>query len=181
MTDFRIGGYIFNEPYQYTMTLGVNPDTENREGEGFYDYTYNKGTANAFTKKTGIILDGVVSDGAGGWKENTTVIPYESYIATTYDWGNGGHPNRTLSLSKNTWWKMRELALTYALPKDLIRGAALRNLSVSVYGRNLFYFYKSIPNYDPETSNSTNWKDQLTIGGSASPTRTVGVSLRATF
>jgi TonB-linked SusC/RagA family outer membrane protein len=177
MTDFRIGGYIFNEPYQYTMTLGVNPDTENREGEGFYDYTY----ANGLTKKTGIILDGVVSDGAGGWKENTTVIPYENYISTTYDWGNGGKPNRTLSLSKNTWWKLRELALTYTLPKDLIRGTALRNLSVSVYGRNLLYFYKSIPNYDPETSNSTNWKDQLTIGGSASPTRTIGVSLRATF
>jgi iron complex outermembrane receptor protein len=177
MTDFRIGGYIFNEPYQYTMTLGVNPDTENREGEGFYDYTY----ANGVTKKTGIILDGVVSDGAGGWKKNEKVIAYEDYIQTTYDWGNGGHPNRTLFLAKNTWWKVREVALSYSLPKDLIRNSVIKNLTLSVYGRNLFYLYKSIPNYDPETSNSTNWKDQLTIGGSASPVRTVGCSLRATF
>jgi TonB-linked SusC/RagA family outer membrane protein len=177
MTDFRIGGYIFNEPYQYTMTCGVNPDTENREGDGFEDYTYTNG----LTRKTGIILDGVVSDGKGGWTENKKVIPYEEYIKQTNDWGNGGKPNRTLALSENTWWKMREVSLSYTFKKELIRHAALKNLTVSVYGRNLFYIYKSIPNYDPETSNSTNWRDQLTIGGSAAPTRTIGVALRASF
>jgi outer membrane receptor protein involved in Fe transport len=177
MTDFRVGGYIFNEMYQYTMTTGVNPDTENREGAGFVNHTYENGV----TKQTGIILDGVVSDGNGGWTENTKVVPYEEYIQQTYDWGNAGKPNRRLNVTENTWWKLRELSLSYTFKKDLIKNAALKNLTVSVFGRNLFYFYKSIPNYDPETSNGTNWKDQLNIGGSAAPTRTVGVSLRASF
>jgi TonB-linked SusC/RagA family outer membrane protein len=177
MTDFRIGGYIFNEPYHYTMSAGVAPDTEHREGDGFYEYEYSNG----LKKQTGIILDGVVSDGNGGWTENKQTIAYEDFIQTTYDWSHGGEPNRTLSLSKNTWWKLREISLSYTFKKDLIRHAALRNLTLSVFGRNLFYFYKAIPNYDPETSNSTNWKDQLTIGASAAPTRTVGVSLRASF
>jgi outer membrane receptor protein involved in Fe transport len=176
-TDLRIGGYVVNEPYQYTMTLGVNPDTENREGEGFLNYTYSNG----YTAKTGIILDGVISDGNGGWRENDVVIPYESYIQSKYNWGGAGNPNSTLSVYENSWWKVREVALTYNFPKDLIRSAALKNLSLSVYGRNLFYLFKKIPNYDPETSNSTDWKSQLAIGGSAAPTRTVGVSLRATF
>ncbi|MDR1624232.1 MAG: SusC/RagA family TonB-linked outer membrane protein [Tannerellaceae bacterium] len=177
MTDFRIGGYIFNEVYHYTMTAGVNPETENREGEGFYEHTYDNG----LKKQTGIILDGVVSDGKGGWTENKKTIPYEKYIQETYDWGGGGNPNRMLSTSENTWWKLRELSLSYTFKKDLIKNAALKNLTLSVFGRNLCYFYKTIPNYDPETSNGTNWKDQLTIGGSAAPTRTVGVSLRASF
>jgi TonB-linked SusC/RagA family outer membrane protein len=177
MTDFRIGGYVFNEVYHYTMTTGVNPDTENREGSGFEEYKYKNG----LTKQTGIILDGVVSDGKGGWTENKKAVPYEDYIQQTYDWGNAGKPNRMLSLAENTWWKLRELSLSYTFKKDLIKNAALKNLTVSVFGRNLCYFYKAIPNYDPETSNGTNWKDQLTIGGSAAPTRTVGVSLRASF
>jgi hypothetical protein len=177
MTDFRIGGYVFNEAYQYTMTTGVNIDSENREGAGFESYTY----PNGLTRQTGIILDGVTLDDNGAWVENKKVIPYEEYIKQTYDWGAAGQPNRMLNVSENTWWKLRELSLSYTFKKELIKNAALQNLTVSVFGRNLFYFYKTIPNYDPETSNGTGWKDQLMIGGSAAPTRTVGVSLRASF
>ena len=32
MTDFRVGGYVDNECYQYTMTVGIAPETGNREG-----------------------------------------------------------------------------------------------------------------------------------------------------
>lgn len=178
VSDFRIGGLIANDMYRYTMTAGVNPDTENREGEGFYDYTYSNG----LTKKTGIILDGVVSDGNGGWTENTKVIAYEDYISSKNGWGTApGVQNATYQFFENTWWKLREVSLTYNFTHSLIKSNFIRNLSLSIYGRNLFYFYNSIPNYDPETSNGTNWKDQLSIGASSSPTRSAGVSLRATF
>lgn len=178
MTDFRIGGLIANDCYRYTMTAGVNPDTENREGEGFYDYTYKNG----ITKKTGIILDGVVSDGNGGWTENTTVIPYEDYISSKNAWGTApGIVNATYQFFDNTWWKLREANLSYNFTRSVIKANWIKNLVVSVYGRNLFYIYKSIPNFDPETSNGTDWKSQLKIGGSASPTRSVGLSVRASF
>ena len=178
MTDFRFGGYIANNCYRYTMTTGVNPDTENREGEGFYPYTYKNGV----TAKTGIILDGVVSDGNGGWKENDKVIAYEDYITSKTAWGIApGVPNGTYDFFKNNWWKLREISLSYNFTRNVIKSDFVKNLTLSVYGRNLFYFYKSIPNYDPETSSGTDWKSQLEIGGSASPTRSVGVSLRATF
>lgn len=178
MTDFRFGGYIANDCYRYTMATGVNPETEHREGEGFLPYTYNNG----LTAQTGIILDGVVSDGNGGWKENDKAIAYEDYIQSKNAWGTApGVPNGTYQFFKNNWWKLREVALSYNFSKDLIKHAAIKNLTLSVFGRNLFYFHKSIPNFDPETSNGTDWKSQLSIGGSASPTRSVGVSLRATF
>mgnify|MGYP002626148210 CR=1 FL=1 len=178
LTDFRVGGYIANDCYRYTMTTGVNPDTENRQGEGFLPYTY----ANGLTAQTGIILDGVVSDGNGGWKENDIVIPYENYIMAKNAWGTApGAVDGTYEFFKNTWWKLREVNLSYNFTRSVIKSDFIRNLTLSIYGRNLFYFYKSIPNYDPETSNGTDWKSQLAIGGSASPTRSVGVSLRASF
>jgi TonB-linked SusC/RagA family outer membrane protein len=180
MTDFRIGGYVFNEMYQYTMTLGINPDTENREGAGFYTYTTPDGK---YTSQNGVILDGVVDNGDGTYSKNTTVVPYDDLTAQTYNWGGGGQKSCTLakSIFENTYWKLRELNLSYQVPVSFIKAAYFKNLTVSVFGRNLFYFYKTIPNYDPETSTGTSWKNQLQVGGSASPTRTIGLSLRATF
>ncbi|MDR1602845.1 MAG: SusC/RagA family TonB-linked outer membrane protein [Tannerella sp.] len=181
MTDFRVGGYVYNECYQYTMTLGIAPETGNREGEGFYKYTTPDGK---YTAQNGIILDGVVFDEkSGSYVKNEKVIAYDDYIGRTYNWGGGGTPCSTISysLKENNYWKVREVQFGYSLPKSLIQNTALKNLTVSVFGRNLFYFYKSIPNYDPETSTGTSWKSQLIIGGSASPTRNIGVSLRASF
>jgi hypothetical protein len=58
----------------------------------------------------------------------------------------------------------------------------LQNLTASLFGRNLFYFYKTMPNYDPEAnSGGTRWTSTLSVGASAAPTRTFGLSLRATF
>jgi TonB-linked SusC/RagA family outer membrane protein len=179
MTDFRFGGKVFNRMYYNSMAAGVNIDTENREGAGFLPYDYGNG----LTRQTGIILDGVVKQADGSYAENTKVIPYENYIGSAYGIGGSGVPNQTAlnGLFDNNWWKLRELALSYNLPKSVTAKTVLGSMTVSVFGRNLLYIYKSIDNYDPETSNGTDWKSQLVIGASASPVRTVGVSVRATF
>jgi TonB-linked SusC/RagA family outer membrane protein len=179
MTDFRFGGYVFNRMYYLTMNTGISTDTENREGEGFLNYSTDDGRS----KQNGIILDGVVADGNGGFTKNQEVVPYDSYIMSSFGIGNPGAVNQTAAnaLFKNNWWKVREMALSYTFPKSVIPENVFRNLTLSVFGRNLFYLYKSIPNYDPETSNGTDWKSQLVIGASASPTRTFGISLRASF
>jgi TonB-linked SusC/RagA family outer membrane protein len=179
MTDFRVGGHVFNRMYYLTMNTGISTDTENREGEGFLDYTNDEGVK----RQIGIILDGVVADGNNGFVENKKVIPYDSYIMSAFGIGNYGAVNQTASnaLFKNNWWKMREIAVSYTFPKTMLSTNVLQNLTLSIFGRNLFYIYKSIPNYDPETSNGTDWKSQLVIGASASPTRTFGISLRASF
>jgi TonB-linked SusC/RagA family outer membrane protein len=180
MTDFRVGGHVYNECYQYTMTLGIAPETANRDGEGFVEYTTPDGS---YTARNGIILDGVVDDGNGNYSKNTKPIAYDDYIGKTYNWGGGGTPCSTIAyaVKENTYWKVREVQLGYNIPESWIRNSVVKRITLSVFGRNLFYFYKSIPNYDPETSTGTSWKNQLMIGGSASPTRTFGFSLRASF
>jgi TonB-linked SusC/RagA family outer membrane protein len=179
MTDFRYGGKVFNRMYYNSMAMGVNVDTENREGDGFLPLTNKEG----YTKQNGIILDGVVQKADGSYVENTKVVAYDEYISSAFGIAGPGSVNQTAlnGLFDNNWWKLRELALSYTLPKSVTAKTPLSNLTLSVFGRNLFYIYKSIPNYDPETSNGTDWKSQLVIGASASPVRTFGLSLRATF
>jgi hypothetical protein len=179
MTDFRMGGHVFNRMYYLTMNTGISTDTENREGEGFKDYTNDNGV----TRPIGIVLDGVVANDGGGFSENGEVIAYDTYIMSAFGIGNYGSVNQTASnaLFENNWWKVREMAVSYTFPKSVVPENIFRNLTLSVFGRNLFYLYKSIPNYDPETSNGTDWKSQLVIGASASPNRTFGISLRASF
>jgi hypothetical protein len=180
MTDFRMGGHVFNRMYYLTMNTGISTDTENRYGEGFLDRIYDEDTG--ASRQDGIILDGVVSDGNGGFTENQKIIAYDSYIMSAFGIGNPGAVDQTAAnaLFKNNWWKVREMAVSYTFPKTFV-SSVFKNLTLSVFGRNLFYLYKSIPNYDPETSNGTDWKSQLVIGSSASPNRTFGISLRASF
>ena len=57
----------------------------------------------------------------------------------------------------------------------------MNSLSVSVYGRNLFYFYKALKNYDAESSVGTSWANQAIVGNSTAATRSFGFSIRASF
>jgi iron complex outermembrane receptor protein len=69
---------------------------------------------------------------------------YQSYandLATSFP------PDR---LYKNNYIKVREVAISYEIPRELVKRMKLQKLSVTAAARNLFYLYKSIPNIDPE-------------------------------
>lgn len=77
--------------------------------------------------------------------------------------------------------KIREISLSYQIPKAVLSSTFVRTLSVGVYARNAFAWYaKSNRNFsDPETSNGG-------VGGIAvtsqyPTTRTFGFSLNASF
>jgi hypothetical protein len=69
----------------------------------------------------------------------------------------------------------------YTLPKSISSKFMCKKLQLSVFGRNLFYIYKAMPDYDVESSVGTNWTNQAQIGGSTAPMRSFGISLRASF
>ena len=85
------------------------------------------------------------------------------------------------SVFDNSYVKLRELTIGYQFPEKMISKLGLGRLSVSVFGRNLFYFYKALKNYDAESSVGTSWANQATVGSSTTATRSFGVSLRASF
>ncbi len=186
MTDFRFGGKVLNSAMHYPTANGLSKySMEHRDPEhGGLTYTYKGQT---FTN--GMIIPGVVevtdTDGnVTGYEPNTTVTPSDVYYNVTYNWGNSTEGTTyCFSVKENSYWKLRELALGYNLPKSLIEKVALKNLRVSLFGRNLLYFYKTLDDIDAEATNNggTRWDQQTGVGYSASPTRTFGISLRATF
>ena len=55
--------------------------------------------------------------------------------------------------------KLRELSLSYRIPKRITSVLRLESVTLSAYGRNLAILYKNINNIDPEsTYNNGNGK-----------------------
>lgn len=191
--DFRIGGDIFNMPYQYMMGRGAIKETLNyHDGEGkgltyYLDANRNvipyqgaHGPNGEVIHDNGVILEGVDEQG----NPNTKMITGDKLLVYTYNWGGYDPSDVTYyshSLFKNSYVKLRELSLGYNLPKSVVSKIHCKNLQISIFGRNLFYLYKNLPIFDAEATDGTSWISQAYIGGSTATARTVGVSLRATF
>lgn len=188
-TDFRIGGDVWNTGYQYMMEIGNLKQTlPGREGHGGLDYYYANddynGNAIAGTAPSGatqyhdgVIIPGVTSAGA----ENKQIIPAGIYYSNTFGWGSAVTQTYQNSIQKNTYWKLRELAFSYTLPKSLTQKFACQRLMLSVFARNLFYLYKSIKDFDAEAADGTSWVYQSVLQGSTTSSRVFGFSLRASF
>jgi len=77
---------------------------------------------------------------------------------------------------------MREVSLSYSIPVKLANKIGANKLQLSVFGRNLFYFYRTLKNMDAEqTTAGSRWFQSLTNVGTNPSTRTYGVMLRAGF
>ncbi|WP_161964177.1 SusC/RagA family TonB-linked outer membrane protein [Chitinophaga flava] len=96
----------------------------------------------------GIILPGVMQDASGKSVPNTQMTNASSYyMSYANDLATSFPPDR---LYKNNYVKVREVALSYEVPRNLVKRMKLQRLTLTAAARNLFYLYKSIPNIDPE-------------------------------
>lgn len=73
--------------------------------------------------------------------------------------------------------RMREIALTYALP---IKWKGVNSASISLTGRNLFFFRNDAP-YDPELNTTTGVGAQGYDSFSLPATRSYGLNLKVSF
>lgn len=175
LIDFKLGGDIYSVDHATAMGSGLLPETLVERNGGGLPYTYPDGT----TANHGVILEGYnVTDG----KANDRVVHYLYKYGNQYaGWSHLNRP-RSLSVFENSWVKLRELALSYDIPSSIVgKTKIFQGLTLSVFGRNLFYIYSSLPdNLNPEAINGTG--NAQGLQWSAYPSfRSLGFSLKAKF
>ena len=100
-----------------------------------------------------IIPGSVVANGDGTYSENTTPIimsdqGLQDYF-NLYGWGHGGEAY----LLDRSFAKLRNLSLTWDLPKKWVHAAKLSNVALTVFGNNLFVWTAKDNYYvDPEST-----------------------------
>ena len=175
LVDAKLGGQIYCGSYVIAMQTGQSNETlYEREGNGLplYDAEGN------FLGNYGVVLPGVIVDPeTGAVTENEQVVHY--YYKYMPNFGGWGNYLTTPGIVNNTWIKMREITLSYNFPNRILEKLKVfQNASLSITGRDLFYFYKSLPdNINPEGTLGTGNAQGLEYG-SFPMTRSFIVSLR---
>jgi hypothetical protein len=147
------------------------------------------GNVTSFTNSI-IAFDGVTTNTLAG--RDAYVVPgvnaagTPNTVATTAEayWKFVGGRNSPLGevwSYSATNIRLREAALTYRLPKTLLKKAPFQAASVSLTGRNLFFIRNDAPGFDPEsTAGSTNTSVGQE-GFSLPSTRQIGLNLNLSF
>jgi TonB-linked SusC/RagA family outer membrane protein len=148
LIDIRHGGDIFSLDQWYGEGTGLYPSTAglNELGVPKRDPVGDNG---------GVILPGVKQDGT----PNDIRGANEDGNGTLFGYPN--NPPRAWYVYDGSYVKLRELAITYSIPKSWIeRLGPLNGIDISLVGRNLWIIDKNMEFSDPEetlsSGNSTN-------------------------
>ena len=188
--DYRFGGKLVSPPLKYNTGAGMYKSTlqyRDEEHGGLPYYIdpsgqkillpgHNSNVSNAGrVYHDGVILPGVTVTG----QENTQIIDAAYYYMNTFIWG-ASSINES-AVVDNSYVKLRELVIGYSLPAKLTGRMHFNNIRISLIGRNLFYFYRTLKNIDPEATIGSNWIRQSVDEGSMAATRSMGFSVNLDF
>lgn len=191
--DGRFGGHIVSGSYNYGMNRGVLEGSlyGRDESLGGLPRTYEL-NGQTLTSNDGMIPEGVFADGTiingkdvGGWSyqqayDEGLVQPISAgtYYSNKFSWGNG---IREASVHKLSYLALREISISWALPRKWVNKAYIQNVNVGLICRNLGYLYNSLPdNIHPEGM-STNRSYEFYEAGGQAYTRSFGFNLNITF
>lgn len=137
--------------------------------QGFLD-SYGVSEATAAARDKGYVAINAVYNG----KAVTSIDPYTYYSAV-------GDRNKIMEpyVFSRTNVRLGQLAIGYNI-KTKGANPVLKNASISLVGRNLFFFYKKAP-FDPEQSVSTANNVQSNDIFGLPPTRSYGINVKLTF
>ncbi|UKJ05877.1 SusC/RagA family TonB-linked outer membrane protein [Solitalea lacus] len=193
MLDFRFGGYVMPTGINWMVSRGLLEESlkymdKEHGGLSYYVNSEGKGVQTNAAQgpngekvyNDGMLMDGVTADG----QKNTNVMSQAYYYWNTYNWGGPQYSasRYELYIQKNSYVKFREVSLGYNIPSKIAGRIGAKNLTASVFGRNLFYLYRTLKDMDAEqTTAGSRWSQTLTNAGTNPSTRTFGIMLRASF
>lgn len=135
LVDGRFGGKVVSTTHMLARRVGLAPESVgfNANGVDIREPVANGG---------GILFDGTVL---------STGEPNTVYIGAQDFYGNANGQVTPAFTFDATNIKLRELRLSYAFSKDLVKRAGLKGASISLVGNNLLLIRNHIPGIDSET------------------------------
>jgi TonB-linked SusC/RagA family outer membrane protein len=127
--DWKQGGQMYSGSNGLLDLYGVSANTENRDDTFIFDGVKPDGTPNDIVR--------------GGANDPEAYQDLITNVLTNID---------EYYIHDNSFVKLREVTLSYALPKSLMKNVAL---TLSVYARNIL-LWTELPNFDPESSQGNN-------------------------
>ncbi len=170
LVDMQMGGSLFSLDQWYGRGTGLYEETV---------FTNDLGNpvrnSNDVVGGGGLILPGVVENDDGTYSTNTKRVNGDDY--RVFGWSR--NPNAGFIFS-TTYVKLRELSLSYTLPRTLLNKTPFAAATVSILGSNLWILYKELPHADPEASqgagNIQGWQS-----GVFPTARNIGFSINLQF
>lgn len=156
MVDYQFGGYMHSTSLQWATYSGMLP------------VTVAKGHEGNTIREDGIIVEGVFEDGT---PNNVPINAQNYYQSRGQFWGVGA-----ANLYKSDFVKLREVRLGYTLPASIMGNLPIRDVNISIVGRNLAILYKDLPYLDPQVVTSSSNRQGLE-NAQVPPTRSLGVNL----
>jgi hypothetical protein len=165
--DYRGGAKILNEEANALDFAGI-------------------ATSDATNRQAFVIPNSVIQTGPKSFTPNTNVpITSVGGLPTAIYWWSDFYSQEGMPyVTSADFWKLRELALTYALPMQWFgKQDVLKKLDVSVIGRNLFMWRPGTNRWsDPEFSTNANGNAVgYTTEFQTPPTRVISATIRATI
>lgn len=176
--DYRFGGQILSPQTKYGTGAGLYESTmQYRDAaNGGQPWVFTAPDGSKYNRNDGVVLPGI-SEVTG--LANDVMLSAADYYLNTYTWGADGWNDAMVY--DNDFIKFRELTFGYAVPDVYAKKLGVSGLRFSVYGRNLFYVWRSLENIDPEASIGSRWWSQGVDSGASPSSRTFGFSINAKF
>jgi TonB-linked SusC/RagA family outer membrane protein len=156
LIDTKMGGNIYSMTTAWGRYAGVLAETlEGRE--------------------TGIVGDGVML-------KDDVYVPNDVVVsAEVFNHGAYGDQIVETSVFDASYVKLRELTLSYNLPRSVVSQIGLENVNFGVIGRNLAILYKRAPHIDPESAFDSSNEMQGMEFGQLPSARSIGLSVNVKF
>ncbi|OFX57767.1 MAG: TonB-dependent receptor [Bacteroidetes bacterium GWB2_41_8] len=160
--DGRVGGLAQTTTEMYMWRAGGHP---NSLTEARYLDATKPGTKNYIGEGVKVVSGAATYDTYGNITSDTRVFApndvattYKSYIENLHKGTAWGGSPSTVDLYSTTFLKIRELSLTYFLPKNISAKIGARDVSVSAVGQNVLLWAKQFKYSDPD-GGSENFAD----------------------
>ena len=156
LIDAKIGGDVHSMTYSWGRYAGTLSET-------------------LIGRETGVVGNGVMSDGNGGYVANNVTVSAKSFNQSFKKYIESS------AIFDASYVKLRQISIGYTLPREFIENSVVKSLKVSIVGRNLLILHKNTPHIDPETGFSASNGNQGQEFGQYPSSRNIGFNINMRF